>query len=456
MKKQITILTILLLSLGSVAANEIDMIQPDDGDITESPVEFNYDVEVDQDSTVYLLKSEGYGNQISYDNDVDGWINVDTGAEVNFDAFVEAEHSQSDGDNTVSYNEELEMDAGEYSWYVMIDTEPSTEPDGNEMLGPGSWSEFDVEAKPPVLDQFRILPDDTIETGTDFEVDYSAHDPNGQDLDIILDVFESGTKVDTVTRSYGSQISDGISRNEFDYDFGEGDYSFEMDVYNEANEVTTGVTSLAITDDDGGDLNSLSVSLSGDQVLEEGETGNFNADLFANGEGTVEYQFIIDGSPQGELSTDSTINHVFDEPGIYEIEVTAQDSEGQEDTDVMTVSVEEEEIPFEAKLNTPNQMEEGEMFELSLESESIIATADWKIDGSEINPVETTSTSLSVELPAGIYSVDVDVEGADGRTDSINESIEVEGDETNNQNLIWVGLGLLVILISIAISTFMN
>ena len=455
MKKQILILSLLLL-IGTVSANSADLIYPDD-ETVESPVEFQYEVEVDQDSTIYLVRSDGYGNSISYDPSLEHWINIDTGAEVNFDSFVEEENQQSASDGLVTYTSSVELDAGEHSWNVFIDTNPSTSPDGEEVLGSPSWKTFDVEAKPPVINQLRVLPSDTISPGTDFEVDFSAYDPNGQDTDIILTAFESGSSVDTVERSYGDQISDGISANEFDYSFGEGEYEFELEVYNQDNKVTSQTTSLSITDDDSGgddELNELAVSLSGDQNLEEGETGNFNADLFSNGEGTVEYQFFIDGSPQTTPSTSSSFSHTFSSPGTYQVEVVAQDSENQEDSDVISVSVDEEQEPFEVSLDIPEQITAGEMFLMELESESTIVQGDWEIDGSQIDPIVTSGTSANVELPEGNYVVEATAEGPDGQTDSVNEVIEVEGDGTVDQNLIWVGLGLMVILLAATVAFF--
>jgi PKD repeat protein len=157
-----------------------------------------------------------------------------------------------------------------------------------------------------------------------------------------------------------------------------------------------------------------SVTLSGREDVEIGESVEFDADASDPDGGPLDYYWTIGDGDGGGLDQGSTVTHTFDEPGEYTVEVTVVDDENEETTRGLDVSVgDPPEIEFESR---PSSITVGDYatFEVSVEDPdgNGVSSVEWSFgDGDE----RTGTRVRKVFNNADEYEVTVTATDADGQ-----------------------------------------
>ena len=207
------------------------------------------------------------------------------------------------------------------------------------------------------------------------------------------------------------------------WDFGDGstaDTSEASHVYTDDGEYTATYT---VTDNDGAvgsDTVEVTVnnvapiieSLTGDTVINEGDTANFNAIASDPGDDTITYIWDFgDNTPPVEGASPS---HVFTDDGTYTVTLTVQDEDGGVTNQTLNVTVANV-APSLSEINGKTTVDEGEVVNYSASAKDPgddELTYTWNFGDS--TPTESGTNATHAFANNGDYEINLSVQDEDG------------------------------------------
>ncbi|OTF01986.1 PKD domain-containing protein, partial [Halorubrum sp. SD683] len=173
-----------------------------------------------------------------------------------------------------------------------------------------------------------------------------------------------------------------------------------------------------------------SAALTGPNSTETGETVTLDAGGTTDDGEIGGYEWDLDGDGEiDEVTTESTIDHAFDEAGERAVEVTAFDTYGNGDTAELTVTVTQQSTPPNASLAVPDVATVNESIVLDASGstdEGTITSYQWDVDGDGTAEVETREPTLEhTYTEIGTVAPAVAVTDDDGQTDAATATVSV-------------------------------
>jgi PKD repeat protein len=359
---------------------------------------------------------------------------TEVGGDQEFEFTVEYDTSGEDpGYISVSVGEDKYADVDKK--VDLNDEEGSVEITIDESINP-DWEETAVNVNLYPEDDDDIvtsLGDDTIyyeveegddggNTPPDAEIDVSATEATvGEEVEFDA----SGSTDDTGIDVYRWDFDDGTEDNgeEISHSFDEpGTYTIEIEVEDEDGATDTDKITVEVKEKNEPPEAVIDASATEVSVGEEVE---FDASESTDDTGIDEYHWQIEGEweRRGEY-----VEHSFDEPGTYTVELGVVDEQGQgSDPDEITIEVKEKNEPPEAVIDaSATEVSVGEEVEFDASESTDDTGIDvyrWDFDdGTEDNGEEI---SHSFDEP-GTYTIEIEVEDEDGATDTDKITVEVE------------------------------
>jgi PKD repeat protein len=223
-----------------------------------------------------------------------------------------------------------------------------------------------------------------------------------------------------------------------------GSYNVALTVADNGGLDDTSTYTVIIEETAGG--GSPVAAINGPATALVGETVIFDSDGSYDPDGTIVdyiWDFDVDEVPMLTQAAESTVAHVYDAPGTYQVSLTVVDNEGQRDTATRTITIIEESTTNEppvAVINGPTTALAGETVtfdsEGSEDPDGEIISYRW--DFGDRNPSDMVqlaqsgdSTMAHIYADPGNYQVTLTVIDNDGARAEATQMIAIEGPALN-------------------------
>lgn len=191
-----------------------------------------------------------------------------------------------------------------------------------------------------------------------------------------------------------------------------------------------------------------------DKTIEVGESLTLNASSSSDNVGIDNYEWDLDN---GEIKIGKQITYTYDEAGSYTVKLTVEDEAGNNDTDIVEITVEENKDTTDptADAGEDRTVDVGEEITLDASGSSDdegIESYEWNLGNGETETGKDISYSYSEE---GTYTIELTVTDGNGNTDTDNIEITVEstddGEDKSDSSDGTPGFTLMLLLLSISI-----
>ncbi len=196
-----------------------------------------------------------------------------------------------------------------------------------------------------------------------------------------------------------------------------GTHEITLNVEDAAGNVGTDTVSIVVMES--GETTPPVADAGEDMTVGEGTNVTLNGTNSSDNVGIANYTWIIDG----EEYYGETVEHLFEEPGLYNVMLSVKDESGNTDTDIVTITVEDQTAPV-ADAGSDMSVDEDTAVTLDggASSDNIgISSYTWTIDGEEYSGEVITQ----IFQDPGEYQVTLEVTDGGGNTATDNMTVTV-------------------------------